>query len=114
MDIEELDVFKLSHALVLEMYRLTNKFPNREIFNLTIQMRRAASSVPMNMVEGANRKTGGEYKHFLGMAKGSASEVKYQLLLAKDLGYVKSEEAEKLRGEYNRVLQMLTKLIKSL
>ena len=114
MDVEELDVFKLSPNLVLEIYKLTDKFPQRELFSLTLQMRRAASSVPMNIVEGANRKTKAEYRHFLGIAKGSASEVKYQLLLASDLGYIERGEAEKLRSEFSRVLQMLTKLIKAL
>jgi len=114
MDVEELDVFKLSHQLVLQIYRLTDGFPRREAYNLTLQMRRAASSVPMNIVEGANRKTKAEYKYFLGIAKGSANEAKYQLFLARDLGYVKNEEADRLRSEYSRVLQMLTKLIRVL
>jgi len=113
-DVEGLDVFKLAHQLVLQVYRLTSSFPKEELYGLTSQMRRASSSVVMNLVEGANRLTKREYRHFVGIARGSVGEVRYQLMLAKDLGFLKFEECELLRGDYKRVGQMLTKLGQSL
>ena len=77
-------------------------------------MRRAAYSVPMNLAEGANRLTKKEYRHFVGIAKGSAGEVKYQLMLVKDLGYINLEIYNKMRSNYERISQMLTGLAKSL
>jgi len=113
-DVEGLDVFKVAHRLVLQVYRLTSSFPKEELYGLTSQMRRASSSVVMNLVEGANRLTKREYRHFVGIARGSVGEVRYQLMLAKDLGFLKFEECELLRGDYKRVGQMLTKLGQSL
>jgi len=80
--VKELDVFKLAHEMALVIYKITRNFPEEEKFGLTAQMRRAAYSVPMNLVEGANRLNSKEYRQFVGIAKGSAAEVAYQLLLA--------------------------------
>ncbi|MBI5167533.1 MAG: four helix bundle protein [candidate division NC10 bacterium] len=112
--VEDLDVFKLSHALALEIYKLTSHFPKDEMYGLVSQMRRAATAVSSNLVEGAGRNSRAEYRHFVGVAKGSAGEIRYQLLLATDLGYLSREEGIRLQGEYGRVMQMLTKLIRSL
>lgn len=113
-NVEELDVFKLAHRLALDVYRVTGTFPKEEIYGLTAQMRRAAASLPANLVEGANRTSRAEYRRFVGIAKGSAGEVRYYLLLAMDLEYLSKSEAQRLRSEYVRVIQMLTNLIKSL
>ena len=112
--VEQLDVFKMAHRLVLEVYRKTSLFPKEEIYGLTSQMRRASSSVPMNICEGASRLTKAEYRHFVGIARGSVGEISYQLMLAKDLGYLKEEEFIQLRRNYVRVGKMLTKLCQSL
>jgi len=86
--VEELDVSKLSHSLALEIFELTKCFPDGEKFGLVSQMRRAASSIPMNLMEGAHRLSSKEYRQFVSIAKGSAGEMKYQFLLAKNLKYV--------------------------
>jgi four helix bundle protein len=112
--IEELDVFKLSHSLALEIFELTKTFPEEERFGLIIQMRRAAYSVPMNLSEGAHRLGSKEYRQFVGIARGSAGELKYQLLLAKDLRYIQEEKYTHFMSGYERVSQMLTQLAKSL
>lgn len=112
--VEQLDVFRMAHRLVLQVYKVTSIFSKEEMYGLTSQMRRASSSVPMNLCEGANRITKAEYRHFVGIARGSVGEMRYQLMLAKDLGYLKEEEYLQLREDYNRVGQMLTKLIQSL
>jgi four helix bundle protein len=112
--VEELDVFKLSHSLTLEIFKLTKAFPEKEKFGLISQMRRAAYSIPMNLMEGAHRLGPREYRQFVSIAKGSAGEIKYQLLLVKDLGYMSGEQYSNLRTDYERVSQMLTKLARSL
>jgi len=112
--VEDLDVFKLSHEMTLEIYKITKMFPEEEKFGLVSQMRRAAYSVPMNLAEGANRLNTKEYRRFVGISKGSAGEVKYQLMLAKDLGYINSDKYTEMRSNYERISQMLTGLAKSL
>jgi four helix bundle protein len=111
---EDLDVFKLAHRLALKVYRVTESFPKAEQFGLTAQLRKAASSAPSNLVEGANRNSRAEYRSFAGIARGSAGEAGYQLLLAMDLGYLSRETGEQMREDYARVMQMLTNLTKSL
>ncbi len=112
--IEQLDVFKLAHELAVKIYRVTKGFPREEVYGLAAQMRRAASGILSNLSEGANRNSKAEYRRFASIAKGSAGEVYYQVLLAKDLGYINTEEFERLRNDYLRVLQMLEKLVQSL
>ena len=112
--VEELDVFKLSHSLTLEAFKVTKAFPEEEKFGLISQMRRAAYSIPMNLMEGAHRLSSKEYRQFVGIAKGSAGEIKYQLLLVRDLGYISEEKYSDLVSSYERVSQMLTKLAKAL
>jgi four helix bundle protein len=112
--VEDLDVFKLSHSLAIEILGLTKTFPEEEKFGLISQMRRAAYSIPMNLMEGAHRLSSKEYRQFVGIAKGSAGEMKYQLLLVKDLNYISEEQYSNLTPKYERVSQMLTKLAKSL
>lgn len=112
--VEDLDVFKLSHSLALEIFKLTKTFPEEEKFGLISQMRRAAYSIPMNLMEGAHRLGTKEYRQFVGIARGSTGEVKYQLMLVKDLEYISEDLYSNLRLKYERVSQMLTKLAKSL
>ena len=112
--VEDLDVFKLSHSLALEIYEITKAFPEEEKFGLISQMRRAAYSIPMNLTEGAHRLSSREYRQFVGIARGSTGEIKYQLLLVKDLRYVSENQYCSLLAKYERVSQMLTKLSKTL
>lgn len=112
--VEELDVFKLAHELALRIYKITLGFPREESFALVSQMRRAASSVGMNLSEGSMRLNTREFRQFVGIARGSAAEVNYQLLLAKDLGYISISVYGDLHSGYDRVGQMLTKLAQSL
>jgi four helix bundle protein len=112
--VEDLDVFKLAHELALKTYAVTTNFPKEETFSLVNQMRRAAGSIGMNLMEGAMRLGSKEYRQFIGIARGSGGEVCYQLLLAKDLGYITEEIYRELRSGYDRVLQMLSRLAQSL
>ena len=112
--VENLDVFKLAHDLTIDVYRLTDSFPKEEIFSLVSQMRRASSSIGMNLMEGAMRLGTKEYRQFVGVARGSAGEVCYQLLLARDLGYISQERHDALRSKVDRILQMLSRLASTL
>jgi len=111
---QDMDVFKLSHTLTLEIYKLTEKFPIGERFSLSAQMRRSAYSIPINIVEGASRLSRKEYRQFVGIARGSASEIIYQLLLTKDLGYLSEQDYVLFKEKYDRVAKMLTSLLRTL
>ena len=112
--VEELDVFKMAHELALKTYATTKKFLREETFSLVDQMRRAASSVGMNLMEGAMRFGSKKYRQFVGIARRSAGEVCYQLLLARDLKYMSNEAYDELRSGYDRVIQMLPRLSQTL
>ena len=109
--ISKYTVFKLADELVLRIYRLTGRFPRCEQFGLTSQMRRAAYSIPMNLVEGAARSSQREFARFVDIAIGSCEEVRYQLSLAGRLGYAKLGEVAGLEAKYEEVKKMLTRLL---
>lgn len=109
--VEEYEVFKLAHNLVLKVYKLTAKFPGHERYGLAPQVRRAAYSIPMNLVEGGNRRTEKEFSQFINVSIGSCAEVLYQLLLAKDLGYINEAEYGDYSEEYEKVKKMLSVLL---
>ena len=111
---QNLNVWKESHRLTLEIYRLAQRFPDEERFRLRDQMCRCASSVAANIVEGHARHSKREYIQFLYIARGSAEESRYHLLLDKDLGYIKNEQCEELDNSYIKVSKMLNALITSL
>jgi four helix bundle protein len=100
--------------LTLDVYRATGVFPKAELYGLTSQLRRASSSVPTNIAEGCGRTGDAEMIRFLTIALGSANEVEYVLLLARDLGYIKFEDYDRLSARTTEVGKMLRALINSL
>lgn len=114
-DTSKLIVWQISHKLVLRIYEVTKGFPKDEQFGLTSQIRRAVASVPSNIVEGKARGSNKDYKRFLLIARGSLEEVKYQLLLAKDLKYIDEElykEVLKLADQTGKMLNgLINKLV---
>jgi four helix bundle protein len=110
-DFRKLDVWRKGHALALSIYRTTTTFPAAERFGLTSQMRRAAFSVPANIAEGCGRSGNAELKQFLHMALGSASEVDYFCLLARDLGLLVPKQHEVMEARVREVKLMLAGLI---
>ncbi len=105
-----LAVFEKAHNLVLTIYRLTSSFPDGERFGLTIQLRRAAASVPSNLVEGRARASEAEFRRHVDIAHGSIAEVEYQLRLARDLGYMPEHDwraADEAAQEVSRMLSAL-------
>ncbi|GAB6137354.1 four helix bundle protein [Halanaerobaculum tunisiense] len=108
---EDLDVFQKSHSLAVDLYELTKDFPDQERYGLVDQIRRSASSINANLMEGSHRNTDGEYKQFIGIARGSVGELKYHLLLAKDLDYITKERYLEFKKETSDISRMLTGLI---
>ena len=96
---EDLEVFKRSHQLALKIHRISEAFPIAERFNLIPQMRRAASSIGTNLMEGGHRLGRKEFRQFCGIAKGSAGELKYHVLITKNLGYLSETNYSECRSE---------------
>ncbi len=111
---KDLKVWQISMDLVEEVYELTKLLPKEENFGLSLQIRRAAVSVPSNIAEGNSRNSTKEYVNFLSIARGSNSEVMTQLLICKRLGYFNDEQvkiAESLSYEISKMLNaMIAKL----
>ena len=112
--VEDMEVFKKAHILTLELYKLTNRFPTDERYGLIPQIRRAASSINANLMEGSYRNNKKEYRQFVGISNGSTGELKYHLLLSKDLGYLTNEKYLEIRKELDEISKMLRGLIKAL
>ncbi len=111
---EQLDVWKLSHELVLKIYSLTNTLPKEENYILRQQILRSVISVPANIAEGNGRKGKADYAHFLSIARGSLNETEYFIRLSKDLLYIDNDNFLKLKDDCQRIRQMINKLIAKL
>jgi four helix bundle protein len=109
-----MDVLKLTHEHTLQVCEKTRAFPRFELYSLISQMRRGASSVPMNIAEGSAWNTRLEYRRFVSIAKGSVGEIFYQIILSRDLGYLTNSDSDDLLEAYDRVGMMLTRLAQSL
>ena len=106
----ELLVWQRSHALTLDVYRLTARFPADERFGVTSQLRRAILSVPANIAEGAKRISSTEFARFLNIAEGSLAEAEYLLIVSRDLGYVPQRVCEVHLKEVTEIAKMLNGL----
>jgi four helix bundle protein len=110
----ELEVWQKAHGLVLQTYRVTDKFPDRERCGIVSQIRRSAASIPSNIAEGFGRRTTKELLQFLTNANGSLEETRYFLILGRDLGYLKNEDFEDMEKQCSSVGQMIGALGRSL
>src|SRR5678815_1428321 len=106
-DFHSLLVWRKAHALTLEIYVTSARFPADERYGLTRQLRRAAASVPTNLAEGCGRRSQREFAHFVSIASGSASELEYQLVLARDLSFLSHADHERLVTSTREVKRML-------
>ena len=110
-DFKDLRVWTKAHSLTLGIYKATRGFPREELFGLTSQMRRSASSIGANIAEGSGRRSDGELTRFLHIARGSAAELEYRLLLARDLELLSDITHSLLAKQTDEVQRMLTSLI---
>ena len=107
-DFHDLKVWSKAHNLALATYAATAAFPRSERLGLTGQMRRCCASIATNIAEGCGREGENELRHFLSIARGSASELEYQFLLARDLEYLPPTDHDRLANEVTQIKRMLT------
>jgi four helix bundle protein len=113
-DFKELKVWHKAHRFVLDVYEKSRSFPADERFGLTAHLRKSVTSVPSNIAEGCGRESERELARYLSIAAGSASESEYQLLLARDLGYLPPNDHQKLDDQANEIKRMLGSFIRTL
>ena len=113
-DHTKLKVFGMADDLVVTIYRATSGFPREERYGLAAQMRRAAVSVPTNIVEGSTRRSTRDYVHFLVIALGSASEVQYLVSLSHRLEFLSKLDRDDLDARYATLVRSLQRLVDSL
>ena len=105
---KNLYVWQKSHEFVLEIYKITKDFPNEEKFGLTSQIRRATTSIALNIAEGCGRKTEKEFANFLNISFGSCSEVEYAILLCKDLNFITEKKYNDIDNKLSEIKKMFS------
>ena len=110
----DLRVWQKAHDLVLTVYRVTDNFPQGELYGLTSQVRRAAVSVAANIVEGSSRRSCKDLCHFLNLSQGSNEELKYLLILSADLSFLPKSALPAMLETADHVGAMLHALMRSL
>jgi len=113
-DIRKLDVWRRSHQFVLHVYKISRQLPLDERYGVTSQIRRAAASIPANIAEGCGRKGRAELRQFLHISMGSASELEYFLLLARDLRMIDSALHREAETELLEIKRMLAGVLQTL
>jgi four helix bundle protein len=108
---KDLEVWEKAHQFTLEVYEATKQFPKEEMYSLTNQLRRAASSIPANIAEGCGKVSQAEFAHLLNISVGSANEAEYFLILSKDLKYLNENIFDTLVKIINEIKAMLIALI---
>ena len=109
---EDLVVWQKAHNLVLKIYKITKDFPSEEKFGLVSQMRRAAVSIAANIVEGFRKRSKKDKLNFYNIAQGSSDELRYYVILTKDLGYL--NDNPEINSQIDEIGKMLTGLIESI
>ena len=111
---EDLVVWQKSIALTKDIYTITASFPDTERYGLISQIRRAAVSIPSNIAEGQRRNTKKDFVHFLHIAYGSAAELKTEMIIAHELGYIDSARASRVKESIEEIERMLNTFINTL
>ncbi len=112
---QKLDVYAKAYGLVLKVYSIAKSLPKEEMYALSSQMRRASVGIPLNIAEGYSRKANPkEYKQFILIAQGSASEMLVLMDLCKDLGYIDNIRHQEMQSGYIEVKKMLNGVLRSL
>jgi four helix bundle protein len=110
-DFRNLRVWEKAHHLTLTIYKVSTVFPRFELYGLTSQIRRCSASIGANIAEGCGKRGNNEFQRYLQIASGSASELDYQLLLARDLGFLSDPEYQHVTKELLELRRMLTSLL---
>jgi len=110
-DFKKLTVWQKAHLLAVAVYQATAGFPKEEVYGLTSQIRRSATSIPANIAEGCGREGGAEFSRFLQIALGSTTELEYHLLLSHDLKYLNDIDYEALNKQVDEIRKILISLI---
>lgn len=113
-DHTKLKAFELADRLALAVFQHTRGFPREELFGLTAQLRRAAVSVPSNIVEGCARNSEADYLHFLDISYASSRETEYQVSLAARLGYLEDDAHRELSGLCVETSKVIAGLLRAL
>ncbi len=109
---KDLDVWQMSVSFATEIYLITKSFPKEETYGLVSQLRRASVSVASNIAEGS-KKSRKDFSNFLKIAQGSGAEIETQLIISKNLNFIREIEFEKLVTELESIMRMLSSLYKS-
>jgi four helix bundle protein len=109
-DFTQLKVWQKAHNFTVNLYKITQNFPTEEKFGLTNQIRRASVSIESNISEGCGRNGDKEFSRFLDIAQGSACEVRCQILIARDLGYLDNNKSKLLTDKINEISMMINAL----
>ncbi len=112
-DYTKIEAWRLADDLTVGVYQATHSFPREEMYGITGQIRRAACSVPANIVEGSSRESKKDYLHFLYIARGSLSETQYFVHLSRRLGYLTEADADRLLNQTRQAFACLHGLIKA-
>ena len=104
-------MWERAHYLTLDVYKSTSRFPREELYGLTSQMRRCGASIGANIAEGCGKRGNNEFQRYLQIAAGSASELDYHLLLARDLGLLQEVDYRRLLSGLSQLRKMLTCLL---
>jgi len=110
-DFRDLRVWQKSHHLALDVYKVTSRFPREELYGLTSQTRRCSASIGTNIAEGCGKRGNNEFQRFLQIASGSASELDYHFLLARDLCMMANVDYQRLTRALVELRKMLTALL---
>jgi four helix bundle protein len=113
-DFRDLRVWERAHRLTLDIYAITAAFPRHELYGLTIQTRRCAVSIGADIAEGCGKRGNNEFQRYLQIASGSASELDYHLLLARDLGFLPDPDYRQTIKELSELRRMLTSLLQKI
>ncbi|MFN3378298.1 MAG: four helix bundle protein [Runella zeae] len=113
-DFRKYVVWEQSHKLTLQIYKETKNFPREELYGLVSQIRRAVTSIPTNIAEGAAKSSEKDFARFLGISFGSASELEYLMLLSNDLGFMGAQKYESIHQEIVSIKKQFYHLINKL
>ena len=109
---EKLEVWQNSRTLILDIYKLTNRFPSNEVFGITSQIKRSSSSIATNISEGTSRNTNKDKAHFLTISYSSAMETLNHLIISNDLDYISEEDYFICREKIEKICNQINSLKK--